>query len=369
MMHNADVTPTRQSVLAGSTPARAIPPASATNRSVVTHTTPPAGPARFDGNPSANARPMAGPANNGNMNSAQSPAAGANANLGSAGHNVPRPPAANGTASYGSNPSARSGAPNNSTSQVARSDNPANPAANTVPVRRQATAASREETRSVNSHAPAGNPQQATPGVRLREIQLYRGRLPTTPTTRPAEPRSRRLRRISPRLRLMHLRASRIPGDRAMASATRPPASYSYHAAPAYSASSSYGAAARSNSGYYGGNARSSSPSSSYSGAGRAPIGGPDLHEAAATDRPRRTRAEAQRLRIRLPATPLQVIRVARAPVIAHPAGVADTARQVAEAAAIALPAAVAADTMAAVAVVRTPAAEVADIANRETRT
>jgi len=72
--------------------------------------------------------------------------------------------------------------------------------------------------------------------------------------------------------------------------------------------------------------------------------------QVAATDRLRRTRAEAQRLRIRLPATRV----------------VADTARQAVEAAAIALPAVVADTT--AVAVVRTPAAEVADIANRETR-
>lgn len=74
--------------------------------------------------------------------------------------------------------------------------------------------------------------------------------------------------------------------------------------------------------------------------------------QVAATDRLRRTRAEAQRLRIRLPATRV----------------VADTARQAVEAAAIALPAVVADTTAVAVAVVRTPAAEVADIANRETR-
>ena len=166
MLHNANVTPTRSSVLAGSTPARSTPPASATNRTVVTHNTPPAGPARFDGSPSANARPMAGPANNRNMNSAQSPAAGANANLGSAGHNVPRPPSANGTASYGSNPSARNGAPNNSTSQVARSYNPANPAANSVPrpPASNGSLARGNASGNVNSHAPAGNPQQGYAG-------------------------------------------------------------------------------------------------------------------------------------------------------------------------------------------------------------
>ena len=46
-MHTADVSPTRQSVLGGSAQRAPSPPASATNRNVVTHTTPPAGPARL----------------------------------------------------------------------------------------------------------------------------------------------------------------------------------------------------------------------------------------------------------------------------------------------------------------------------------
>ena len=62
LLHNIDVTPTRQSVLGGSAAARGVPPASATNRGVVTHATPPAGPARFDGNQSSMARTNTAPA-------------------------------------------------------------------------------------------------------------------------------------------------------------------------------------------------------------------------------------------------------------------------------------------------------------------
>ncbi len=62
LMHTANVSPTRQSVTAGNSAARAVPPASATNRSVVTHATPPAGPARFNGNQSAMARTNGAPA-------------------------------------------------------------------------------------------------------------------------------------------------------------------------------------------------------------------------------------------------------------------------------------------------------------------
>ena len=68
LMHNIDATPTRQSVLGGSAAARAVPPASATNRGVVTHSTPPAGPARFDGGQSAVARTNTASAAQGNTN-------------------------------------------------------------------------------------------------------------------------------------------------------------------------------------------------------------------------------------------------------------------------------------------------------------
>ena len=270
MLHNASVNPTRSSVLAGSAPARSTPPASAANRTVVTRNTPPAGPARFDGSQTANARPMAGPANNRNMNSVQSPAAGANANLGSAGHNVPRPPAANGTASYGSNPSARNGAPNNSTSQVARSYNPASPAANSVPrpPASNGSLARGNASGNVNSHAPASNPQQGYAGSSPargstvpRPPANYSYHAPSaTPQTSAPSHQSAPASHGSP-----SKSDSRGSGT---ASATRPPANYTYHSAPAYAASSTYGAA-RSNRGYYGGNARSSYPASSYSGAGR----------------------------------------------------------------------------------------------------
>ncbi len=100
LMHTANVSPTRQSVTAGTSAARAVPPASATNRSVVTHATPPAGPARFNGNQPAMARTNGAPATGsratqGNLNTAHSPVAAPSANTA---HNVPRPPSAGGTA-------------------------------------------------------------------------------------------------------------------------------------------------------------------------------------------------------------------------------------------------------------------------------
>src|SRR5271165_4106013 len=84
LMHSADVNPTRQSVLGGSAAARAVPPASATGRSVVTNATPPAGPARFGGNQSAMARTNTAPSAQPNVNTAHAPNAAPNANQGNA---------------------------------------------------------------------------------------------------------------------------------------------------------------------------------------------------------------------------------------------------------------------------------------------
>ena len=188
-MHNADVTPTRSSVLAGSSTARAVPPASATNRGVVTHATPPVGPARFDGHQSPMARtnvasatqgnmnaahaPVSVPnANQGNMNAARAPGA-PSANQGNAPHNVPRPPYAGGT-------------PN---SQVARENVPANPASHTtVPQPQTSNHSFTPGNSSVNNHATTNSSPQSTTGGRPRTTSRYRGRLRTTTITRPAEP-------------------------------------------------------------------------------------------------------------------------------------------------------------------------------------
>src|SRR5208337_1909315 len=129
LMHGADVNPTRQSVLGGNAAARAVPPSSATSRSVVTHATPPAGPARFNEAQSGATRGTGAPSTASNSNAAHTSGAGSNANAGNAARNnathppstgaatannqvaranVPRPPSSNDTFARGN-----SGAVNN----------------------------------------------------------------------------------------------------------------------------------------------------------------------------------------------------------------------------------------------------------------
>jgi len=214
LLHTADVMPTRESVLGGSSAARTTPPASATNRPVVTHMAPPAGPARFNASQSATAASMGAPSANHNPNVA-TPNAGANANVGAAPHNVPRPPSTGGMVNNGANAGARNGQVgtpvhngtqpiNNTQSDAAKSAASSNPAAHPVP-RPPATNDNfaHGNNSNVNGHPATGNPQ---PG--------YTG----TPSTGQA----------------VH-----------NPSVTRPPADYSYHApsgtaqsSPAYHAPS-----------------------------------------------------------------------------------------------------------------------------------
>src|SRR5208283_123128 len=84
LMHGADVNPTRQSVLGGNAAARAVPPISATSRSVVTHAAPPAGPARFNEAQSGATRGTGAPSTASNSNAAHMSGAGSNANAGNA---------------------------------------------------------------------------------------------------------------------------------------------------------------------------------------------------------------------------------------------------------------------------------------------
>ena len=116
LMHTADVAPTRQSVLGRQRRSPSVPPASATNRSVVTRATAPGGPARFNSNQSTMARGNGAAATPG-MNAAHAPIAAPSA------HYVPRPPSAGG---------AHRPVGDNAT-QEARSSAPANPAVHEVP--------------------------------------------------------------------------------------------------------------------------------------------------------------------------------------------------------------------------------------------
>jgi FecR protein len=277
LMHNADVAPTRQSVLAGSSTARAVPPASATSRSVVTNSAPPAGPARFDGHQSSMARtnvasasqgnvnaphaPASVPnANQANMNAARSSAAAPNANQGNAGHYVPRPPYAGGT-------------PN---SQIARDNVPANPAAhNSVP---QPQTGNRSYTpgnsSSVNNHATTNSGPQTTP----QAPTAHNAQVPRPPanynyyhapsgTQQPSAPshQSAPSQHAAPQ---SNSHGNSASTSRADGSASRPPAGYTYHTAPAYSGSSSY-AAGRSGTSAYAGASHSSYPSVTPNSSGR----------------------------------------------------------------------------------------------------
>src|SRR5271165_567718 len=147
LMHTADVSPTRQSVLGGSTAAHAVPPASATSRSVVTHATPPAGPARFGGNQSSVARTNTAPSTQGNVNASHAPNAMSGANPGASAHNVPRPPSAGGAAN----------------TQIARQSASSNPAADSVPRPSASNDSLAHGNNSVNGQA-ATNPQHSYTG-------------------------------------------------------------------------------------------------------------------------------------------------------------------------------------------------------------
>ena len=272
LMHSPDVTPTRQSVLAGSSTARAVPPASATSRSVVTNSAPPAGPARFDGHQSPMTRTNVASASQGNPNSAHAPASVPNANPGNmntarsatpsanqsnAPHNVPRPPYAGGT-------------PN---SQIARETAPANPVTRTTVPQPLAGGNS-----SVNNRGTMNSsPQSAMGGTTAHNAQVprppanYTYHAPSGTQQSAPSHQSAPSQHAAPQSN-SHGNSSSSHGNSFSMSgaygAQRPPASYTYHAAPAYSASSSY-AAGRTGTSSYAGASRSSYPSVTPYSAGR----------------------------------------------------------------------------------------------------
>jgi len=261
LMHNIDATPTRQSVFGGNSAARAAPPASATNRGVVTRAVPPAGPARFDGNQSSIARTNSAPATQGNMNTAHTPGAAPNANQGNATHNVLRPPSASGTAN----------------NQIARSSVPSNPAAHSVPRPAASNDSFARGNSSVSNHATMNGSSQGTAGAST----AHNATVPRPPANYTYHAPSGGPQQSSPSHQSAPSQHTAPQGNshgstrsnsnatsRAYGSTQRPPAGYTYHAAPAYSGSSSY-AAGRMGTSSYGGSGRSSYPSSSYYGSSR----------------------------------------------------------------------------------------------------
>jgi len=264
LMHNADVSPTRQSVLGGTAAARSVPPASATNRSVVTRATPPAGPARFGGSQSSVARTNTAPSTQGNVNAAHAPNAALSANQANAAHNVPRPPSAGGAAN----------------TQIARESAPSNPAAHSVPRPPASNNNLARGNNSVNSQAAASNPQHSYTGNSPAGLTARNQSVPRPPANYTYHAPGGTTQQPAPSHQAAPSQRATPQGNshgssngnsnstsRSYGSASRPPAGYTYHAAPAYSGSSSY-AAGRSGVSGYSVN-RSSYPSSSYSGSGR----------------------------------------------------------------------------------------------------
>jgi hypothetical protein len=269
LMRTAEVAPTRQSVLAGSAAARALPPASATNRSVVTHATPPAGPARFNGNQSAMSRTNSAPATQGNMNSAHGPAATSGTSQGNAAHSVPRPPSAGGTVNNAN--------VSNASNQVARTNAPSNPATHNVP-RPPASNdnfARGTANNNANSHGTMNGSQQSTAGPST----AHNSQVPRPPANYTYHSPSGTQQQSAPSHQSApsqhaapqgssHEGSQSNSSPRASGAVPRPPSGYSYHAAPAYSASSAY-AAGRMGTSSYAGNRGSSYPSGSYYGSNR----------------------------------------------------------------------------------------------------
>ena len=260
LMHTADVNPTRESVLGGRTPTRVAPPASTAGRSVATHATPPAGPARFNSVPTAaTSHTSAAPATQGGMNAAHAPNAGTAANAASATHNVPRPPSAGGTVN--------GQAPGN---QVARSNVPANPASHTVPRPPAGNDSFARGNSSVNNHAMAsGTPQSNTGASAAQNSTVHRPPTNYTYHAPSSTPQSVPSHQSAPSQHAAPQSNSRGEGNshsnssgnsRAYSAAPRPPANYAYHPAPAYSGSSSYAAGRSGVSGYSAGRGYSPSP-------------------------------------------------------------------------------------------------------------
>jgi hypothetical protein len=246
----ANVAPTRQSVLGGRTPltTHGVPPASATNRSVVTHATPPA---RFNGNQSAMARGNGAASTQGNRNVAHGPGATASANQGNAAHNVPRPPAPNDSF-------ARNNA-NSANNHSAMNRPPQGTTTNRGP---QGTATARNSQvprppANYTYRPPSGTPQQSAPSHQAAPSQHAAPQGNSRGGSQGNTPHSGSAYNNSGS-------APRTTGS----ASTRPPAGYAYHAAPAYSPSSRYGLAGSNNS-YAGGSSRGSYPSASGYGADR----------------------------------------------------------------------------------------------------
>lgn len=288
LLNTANVNPTRQSVLGGRSPlTHGLPPASAMNRNVVTSARPGMRPASFDAanratlartSPSSsipfaqrtsptsatNRPPFSGQANNGRVNSSSANAAASHApsaargpaNAGTearlntptslGGNYVPRPPSAGGYSAAPTHTVPRPPAGNNG---FARPNSNAGSYANN----RGSLATNNQRYGASNSQAPRSSQSYSPFGS---------GSSRYSAPLRPATPG-----RVAPQ---NNYRGYSSPQSRPTSSVPRPPAGYTYHPAPVYSASANYGAGRPYNS-YSGGANRSPYGGSSAYGAGRSP--------------------------------------------------------------------------------------------------
>ena len=254
VMNSANVSPTKSSVLGGQTPRSNVPSAASANRSVVTRATPPARAASFSSAQSATAH---GASNSGTAasNSTHTGVGGANtgahntqamsgAEHGATGtqtqaranvpsnpaNNVPRPPSAGGSNNVRS-------------SNGAQSQNvPRPPAGNDSFARANGNTAN-----SANSH----NATTANNQYGMNNSTSPRSSQPYTPNRSGMPQSSAPSHQSMPASQSGSHNGNSSSGRGSASSVPRPPAGYSYHAAPTYSASARYGAG--SSSGYYGG--------------------------------------------------------------------------------------------------------------------
>ncbi len=280
-LNTANVNPTKSSVLGGQTPRTNVPSAASANRSVVTRATPPARAASFNSAQSATAHSNSnsngnatahGAANVGtSANAAHNGVNGANtgahnttapgaAEHSSAGaqtearanvpsnpatHNVPRPPSAGGSNNVGSSNGTQS---HNVPRPPTSNDSFARPNGNTAnsAYGHNATTANNQRNGVNNSTAPRAS-QPYTPGHSV--------------TPQSAAPSHQSAPAAGNSQSGSHSGNSSSSGHGSASSVPRPPANYSYHAAPSYSASGAYGAG---HSSYSGAGSRGYSSSPSY---------------------------------------------------------------------------------------------------------
>jgi hypothetical protein len=254
LMHASSVrtvglTPTRASVLGGQQPRNnAVPPASATNRNAVTHATPPTMMARASA-PTIGATASASAAA---MNSSRT--AGSNAPFA-----VHRPP----TSTNGSSNVA--GRPSPTTSASATTHNVPRPTA-TTQSRSSAAGTSNSNNAIGSSNAMHPSTQARTAQPSSSQVQHSTGsavpRSEGTPgrSTPEAQPKAPANHGSAP----ADKEKKSGSNDRASAAVPRPPSSYSYHAAAAYSPAQ-YGRSGYANGATYGSGSRPYAPSSTRS--------------------------------------------------------------------------------------------------------